>query len=162
MDALSLVHRLEDLTDSLAELNEVLSVSISSKDSVILGIEQDARIHAFLNCSDVLIAVLEAMEELIDGDLYEKDPELSDLQHVISALYCEKVLSQKEFEVFAEITEAIEVLSGDRDWLDSREHTEFFDAIVERIPAYYFTMTQFLSKIAKDGFTIGKDEYERH
>lgn len=147
----------EDLSKSLSELNDVLSVNLHQKDPVFRAIVRDAQIFSFVRTSEVLRNLI--------GDIHSENageqlPE--DLESAVITLCMLDIIDEDQAHALMNQLDLAEFLALDRSWLESDEDRRLFDGGIHEIVGYHQSMSSLLHKVSSHCTFIEYEENDDH
>ncbi len=153
------VRPLEDFSRSLDELGSVLSMPVKHNDTVLFALVRDARIYAFVKCSEVFQDFLRSVYEA--SEYYDDDHDLCDsyVEHLLAGLCLVGVLNEGQLRQFMSLFCMCAFFALDDESLfESQEQRDIFQKGVEEIPTYYYAMSDFLEELSKNCELVACDE----
>lgn len=145
---------IEDLSRSLSELNDVLSVNLHQKDPIFRAIVRDAQLFSFVRTAEVLRHVID--------DIHTENSEGSvvhDNEAGILTLCMLDVIDDEQAQSLLQQLELAEFLALDRSWLESAEDLRTFDRGIQEIAQYHKCMSNLLDEVSSHCTFI---EYEEN
>ncbi len=146
---------IEDLSQSLSELNDMLSVNVHQKDPIYRAMVRDAQIFSFIRSSDVLRGLIgDIHSENCDGDMPE------DLETGVITLCMLDIIDDEQAHVLLNQLELAEFFALDRSWLESDEDRRLFDGGIHEIASYYKSMSSLLNEVSSQCTFIDYEEQD--
>lgn len=144
----------EDFSQSLSELNDVLSANLHQKDPVYRAIVRDAQLFSFVRTSEVVRKLIRDIHsENSEGEVAQ------DIETGVVTLCMLDILEDEEANSLLNHLELAEIVTLDRSWLESDEDRRVFDGGIQEIASFYATMCNLLDEISSRGTLI---EYEEN
>ena len=146
---------IEDLSQSLSELNDMLSVNLHQKDPVYRAMVRDAQIFSFIRSSDVLRSLIgDIHSENCDGHMPD------DVEDGIITLCMLDVIDDAQAQVLLNQLELAEFFALDRSWLESEEDRRLFDGGIHEITSYHKSMSSLLNEVSSQCTFIDYEEQD--
>ncbi len=143
----------EDLSQSLSELNDVLSANIYQKDPVYRAIVKDAQIFSFVRASEVVRRLIRDIHsENTEGEVVQ------DIETGVITLCMLDIFEDEQANSLLNHLDLAEILTLDRSWLESDEDRRVFDGGIQEIASFYANMCALLDEVSSHGTLIDYEE----
>jgi hypothetical protein len=146
----------EDLSRSLAQLHDVLSVKVSKEEPLYASLVQDAQIFSFVRTSQVLRLLMQSIRAEDDEEFYK-----SDIESVIFSLCLNEVITEEQAEKLLHQLDIEEFFLLDGTWLDSEQDRRTFEGGINELTSFFQTMNRFLDTVSRE-FMLREREETSH
>lgn len=143
----------EDFSQSLTELHEVLYVRIREKDTLHKALVHDARIFSFLRASQVLRSLIVSIHRENSEQYYR-----ADIESMVFSLCMLEIIDEDQAEHLLRQFDLADFYVLDRAWLDSEEDRRMYEGGLHELPSYWRTMSQLFDTISREYTLLKRNE----
>ncbi len=134
----------EDFSQSLYELNDMLSISLHQRDPIYRGMVEDAQLFSFVRTSEVFRKLLKHIYDENCEDHHAVTPETA-----LVSLCGLGLIDDEQTETLLCQLDLAEFFALDKNWLETEEDRRLFDGGIHELPIYCKAMTRLLDEVSE-------------